>query len=324
MPEKAPDAAESDGFEFEDSSQHTIENLDRLDVVAHQEASTPRDSLLLTLELLSHGHPETPRWIARVREHPHRDAAEFADAMQDCFDQLRARFRIEDVSRDELVWAYRKDGHMLFESEKKSRKLLVAFMTIYNNFFISNLNFHAMLKGLGCHLLLLKESTLAHYQRGVPGFAPDYPSIADQIQAMADKLGADQIYLTGFSSGGYPALHMSLKLPCRGYLGFSHATDMSLDSPLQRPLFVTEEVYARLDQRWLLDLRIDLERADPAVPRMLLYGDRATRDTAHARHLAGLNTIRATPLAGVGHNTIQNLLYRRRLIPAFKQLLGDL
>jgi hypothetical protein len=322
MRKRSPDFTRDDSFDFENFCQHTIQNFDRLEGLAKRQPETPRDALLLGQELLSHGHPDTPRWIALLRKYPHRDVAQFADVMEQCFVRMRAQLHVEDVSRNQLVRAYRKEGYLLFEGAPQSRKLLVVFTTIYNNFFISNLNLHAMLKDLGCHLLLLKEATRANYQLGVPNFAADFPAIADQIQAMASKLGADQIYLSGFSSGGYPALHTSLNLPCQGYLGFSHVTDLSPGSPLGRPLYLTD-VYARLDPRWLLDLRPSLEKADPAVPRVLVYGDRAIRDIAHARHVAGLKTIRPLRLPGGGHNTILYLLRRGRLTTAFRRLLAD-
>ena len=258
-----------------------------------------------------------------LRQNPHRDVVKHAVLLEKCFEQMRARLHVEKLDRKQVVRAYRKDGYLLFESAQKSRKLLVVFATIFNNFYISHLNLHAMLRTLGCHLLFLKETTLANYQRGVAGFAADLPDIAVQIQAMARKLGADQIYVSGYSSGGYAALQTSLSLPCRGYLGFSHVTDMSLVSHLPRPAHFSDEVFAQLDPRWLLDLRITLETADPAISRVLVYGDRAWKDSAHAKHLAGLKTIRLVPLAGASHDVIQFLLARGRLTEAFRRLVAD-
>jgi len=283
----------------------------------------PRQALLLAEELVSHGHPEALRLTALLLQNPHRDVVERGISLEKCFHHMRAQLHVEDVDRKQIVRAYRKDGYLLFESPQKSRKLLVIFTTIYNNYFISHLNLQAMLKGLGCHLLLLKETTLANYQRGVVSFARDLPDLPVQIQATARKLGADQIYLSGFSSGGYAALQTSLLLPCHGYLGFSHPTDLRPDSPLPRPWYLTDEVYARLDPRWLPDLRVPLADADPAVPRVLCYGDRAPRDVANAGHLAGLGTIRLVPLAGAGHNTIRYLLAKGRLTAAFRRLVAD-
>jgi hypothetical protein len=323
MPKPSRDSTKGDGFSFENPVQHTIESFDRLTAQARQQAIPSRDVLMLAEELLSHGHPDTPRMTALLRQNPHRDIVAHADLLDRCFGQLRAHLHIEDVGRNQIVRAYRKDGYLLHESAGKSRKLLVVFTTIYNNFYISHLNLHAMLKDLGCHLLLLKESTLANFQRGVPSFADDMPGIADQIRATARKLGADQIYLSGFSSSGYAALLTSLRLACHGYLGFSHSTDLSPGSPLGRPSYFSDEIYARLDPRWLLDLRPELEKADPAIPRVLVYGDRTKRDGFHAAHLAGLNTIRLLRLRGATHNSIQYLLGRGRLTAAFRRLVAD-
>jgi hypothetical protein len=282
-----------------------------------------RQALSLAEELLSHGHPDTPRLTALLRQNPHRDVVRHGVLLEKCFEQLRARLHIEDVDRRQIVRAYRKDGYLLFESPQKSRKLLVIFTTIFNNFYISHLALRGLLEELGCHLLFLKETTLANFQRGVASFAVDLPDIAVQIQAMARRLGADQIYLSGYSSGGYAALQTSLRLPCQGYLGFSHATDLSPGSRLPYLAHYDEEVFAQLDPRWLVDLRLGLEDADPAIPRVLVYGDRGWKDVAHSRHLAGLQTIRLVRLAGANHDTIKYLLARGRLTEAFRRLVAD-
>ncbi len=197
-PKPPRDFARDDVFDFENLVQHTIETFDRLTGLARKEPMDPRMAVFLAEELLSHGHPDTLRLTALLKQHPHRDAVAFAHRIERCFGHLRAQLRIEDVSRNQIVRAYRKDGYLLYESAVKSRKLLVVFTTIYNNFFISHLNLHAMLKDIGCHLLLLKETTLAQYQRGVVSFAKDLPDIADQIRATARKLGADEILLQRF------------------------------------------------------------------------------------------------------------------------------
>jgi hypothetical protein len=310
-------------FQFEHEHQHRLEGFDRLAAQARQTGMTQRDVLMLAEEMLSHGHPDTLRVTARLKESPHRDAVAHGVMLEKCFDQLRRRLHVEDVDRKQIVRAYRKDGYLLFESAQKSRKLLVIFTTIFNNFYISHLNLHGVLKDLGCHLLVLKETTLANFQRGVASFASDFPGIADQIRATARQLGADRIYISGFSSSGYAALLTSLTLPCHGYLGLSQNTDLSPGSSLPRPWFLTDEVYAQLDPRWLLDLRPRLEDADPAVPRVLCYGSRTTKDIKHALNLAGLPTVRLVRLRGSTHNTIQHLLARDRLTAAFSSLVAD-
>jgi hypothetical protein len=310
-------------FHFEHPQQHTLDGFDRLAAQARQDGLKQREALLLAEEMLSHGHPDMLRMTARLKENPHRDVVAQGVMLEKCFAALRRRLHVEDVDRKQIVRAYRKDGYLLFESAQKSRKLLVAFTTIFNNFYISHLNLHALLKDLGCHILLLKEGTLANFQRGVASFASDFPGIAEQIRATARQLGAEQIYVTGFSSSGYAALLTALALPCSGYLGFSQNTDLSPGSPLPRPWYLTDEVYAQLDPRWLLDLRVLLQDADPAVPRVLCYGSRTMKDARHALHVDGLPTVRLFRLLGSTHNTIQYLLARERLSEAFRLLVAD-
>ena len=323
MAKTLPRFGKTPSLQFEHPQQHTLEGFDRLAAQAKQDHIPPRVALVLAEELLSHGHPDTPRATALLRQNPHRDAVALGVRLERCFDELRRQLHVENVDRKQVVRAYRRDGYLLFESRQKSRKLLVIFTTIFNNFYISHLNLHGMLKSLGCHLLILKETTLASYQRGVSGFASDIPGIAENIRATARRLGAEQIYVSGFSSGGYAALQTSLLLPCAGYLGFSQTTDLSPGSPLVRPWYVPDEVYAQLDPRWLVDLRVVLQDADPSVPRVLCYGDRTKKDAEHAQHLAGLDTIRLVRLRNATHNSIQYLLAKGRLTAAFSSLVGD-
>ena len=310
-------------LDFEHPYQHTLEAFDRLSTQARQDKIAPRDALKLAGEMLSHGHPDMLRVTAQLKENPHRDIVAVGVLLEKIFEQLRRRIHIEGLNRKQLARAYRKDGYLLFESPQKSGKLLVVFTTIFNNFYISHLNLYGVLKDLGCHLLLLKETTLANYQRGVASFASDFPGIADQICAAARRLGADQIYLSGFSSSGYAALLTSLALPCQGYLGFSQNTDLSPHSNLSRPWFLTDEVYSQLDPRWLIDLRPRLADADPRIPRILCYGSRSIMDTEHALNLAGLASVRLVRLHRSAHNTIQFLLAKGRLTAAFSALVAD-
>ncbi len=174
-------------FDFEHPQQHTLDGFDRLAAKARQEVMTARDVLMLADEMLSHGHPDTLRVTARLKENPHRDVVAEGVLLEKCFGELRRQFHVEEIDRKQIVRAYRKDG--------------------------------------------------------------------------------------------YAALLTSLQLPCQGYLGFSQTTDLSPDSPLPRPWFLTDEVYAQLDPRWLLDLRVRLQDADPAVPHVLCYGSRTAKDT---------------------------------------------
>jgi hypothetical protein len=323
MPKPSPVLANARLFHFEHAQQHTLDGYDWLAGQARQQPMSSGAVLMLAEEMLSHGHPDTLRLTALLKQNPHRDAVAQGEMLENCFHQLRQHLHVENVDRKQIVRAYRKDGYLLFESAQKSRKLLVIFTTIFNNFYISHLNLHALLKELGCHILFLKEATLANYQRGVASFASDFPDIAKQIGATARRLGAEQIYVSGFSSSGYAALLTSLQLRCDGYLGFSQNTDLSPASALARPWYLTDEVYAQLDPRWMLDLRIRLQDADPAVPRLLYFGEKTMKDMLHAQHLEGLPTVRLVALAGSTHNVIRFLLARGVLTAAFKRLVAD-
>ena len=310
-------------MEFDHLIQHSIESLQSIERVAKRETLAAREARYLAEEMVAHGHRDAMRPIRQLQEHPGRQFREYADVLENCFRHLREHFRLEDVDRNRLVRAYRKSGFLLFEGDRNCGKLLVIFTTMFNNFYISHLALQAMLKDLGCHILLLKDTSVANFLRGVADFAPDPAGIADKIQAVARQLGAEKIYVSGFSSGGYAALWTSMRIPCHGYLGFSHATDLSLASTLPLYWFFTEEVRAQIDPRWLEDLRVPLRDADPEVPRVLYYGANWEKDVLHAEHLAGLPAIRLERLENVGHNAVQHLLGEGRLKEQFRQLVKD-
>ncbi len=322
MSQPLPRPGTNKSLELDHPVQHTMESLDKIATMAKLDELSPRQGVFLAEEMVAHGHSGPMRLISQLLQHPSRDFRDYAVVLEKCFENVRKHYRLEDVDRTRIVRAYRKSGYLLFEAPG-SHKLLVIFATIFNNYYVSHLALHALLKDIGCHLLILKDSTHANFQRGVADFAVDPASIADKIQAIARQLGAEKIYLSGFSSSGYPALMTSLMFPCDGFLGFSHATDLSPTSSLPHYWFFSEAVRAQLDPRWLVDLRISLQDADPDVPRVICYGGNWAKDVAHAEHLAGLSTIRLERLDAVGHNTVQHLLAHGRLTETFAQLVAD-
>ena len=97
-------------FHFEHDQQHTLDGFDRLAAQARQEGQRQRDALILAEEMLSHGHPDTLRFTAKLKENPHRDAVAHGMMLEKCFGELRRRLHVETIDRKQIVRAYRKDG----------------------------------------------------------------------------------------------------------------------------------------------------------------------------------------------------------------------
>ena len=259
---------------FDHVQQHSFAGLTRIEEMARQPDIAIRQALFVAEELVVHAHPGAMRPVTILREKSrHRDILAHAGTLHDTFGQIRRHFRLETARRDHLEHFYRLNGFVHVKNPAPNDTLLVVFTTMFNNFYVSNAAFSAMLSGVPCDILLLKDASLLNYHSGVAGFAPDFPGIAPAIERFAHQHGKSRIVLTGYSSGGYAALLTSLLMPCHGFLGFSHQVDLAAGSVLPSPRLFSEEVRAHVGNAWLLDCRTLLERADQTVPRTLIYGE---------------------------------------------------
>lgn len=310
-------------MKFDDIHQHSIENLQQIEEMARAPGMSLRQALFVAEELVAHGHPAAAKPIALLQEMSrHRDVIAHAKILQKTYAEIRGNFHFEKLSQEVIEFFYRKNGLIHLKSKNENDGLLVIFTTMFNNMYLSNASLLSLFSKLPCDILLLKDTTMLNYHHGVDGFADGLPGLAKSIQHFARQHGKDHIYFTGYSSGGYAALLTSLLMPCHGYLGFSHQTDLSENSLLPPPKRFGPEIRKQVDPAWLLDCRTLLEKADPAVPRSLVYGQRSDRDVVHAQHLQGLETIRLICLPGATHNTIKPLLAAGEFMPMFRRLVA--
>lgn len=309
-------------MQFEHTRQHSLANLRMIEQDALREKVPLREAIALSNMLVAHAHPYAMRPIALLRDKaPHGDVRAFAREMEQHFDKLRKLVRFEQFDTMQVETFYALEGPIFMRKSRGSDRLLVVFTTMFNNFFYSNAVLAALLSRLDCHLLFLRDTSKFHYLRGAAGIADRFPAIGQYIVNVARSEGAGKVYLTGFSSGGYAALLTSLRIPCDGFLGFSHETDLSPEATLKPPQFFTPDVAEQVEPDWQVDLRLLLKQADPGVPRMLYFGETSGQDSDHARHLEGLATIRLCGLGGTGHNTPGELFARNALLPAFAALI---
>ena len=270
-----------------------------------------------------HGHLKAQPLLDALKKVSHHDVAAHVARLQTCHNIVLQRFNLRAVKDQFRTLAYRENGYMIVKNQKPARKLLVVFSTMFNNFFLSNLVLCRLLSDLDCHILYLKDATLFNYHHGVESFAHDLPGIAEGIRIIADKMDTDHIYFSGFSSSGYAALLTSLLMPSAGYLGFSHETDLSPGAQFPPNKYFTPEVRAKVNPRWLINLRAMLEVADPTTPRWLYYGEKSQSDVGHARGLEGLPGIKLVCLPDIGHNTVAELLAKGELVGLFSRLIAD-
>jgi hypothetical protein len=298
--------------------QHTLANLEasrrRL-----LHADLPNKALFhLVLELASHGHPDTTVALDRLKNQPdgfrHYTSLRMAEQAHL---QVRKFFRFEEIDDQALDAFYQQHGHLYLRHKVRPNYLIVMFTTMYNNLFYSNAIMASLLSRVGCSLLILRDATYLQYLAGAKGTADTYFDLLAKIREIADENGVEKLFLTAASTGTFPALLASLRMPCDGYLGFSQMID---SRPEAHPDYADA---ARLvDPRLLLNLTSLVAEADPAVPRAIYYGQSHAEDSAYAAQVAGLPAIKAIGLPRTGHNTVQPLMAHGRLHDAFSVLLS--
>lgn len=309
---------------FEHPKQHAPDSIARLELLLSQPHITLSEMLHLTQELVAHGHSAASIAIEALRANTkHDDILTFCDRQERTWRELRRIYRLEEQSAEFLAYCYSHNGFIDLRAPSHSRRLLVVFTTLFNNFAISTPALVSLLHNTGANLLILKDSTIYNYFRGVSGLADDFYGLAVAIEQHAARIGADRVYYSGFSSGGYAALLTSLLGRSHGYLGFSHITDLSENSPLPPSRHMAPQLRGKLNQRWFCDLRPMLAKANPTVHRRLIYGAKSRFDTVHAEHLVGLNSVTLIRLPNATHNTVQYLLENGKLLELFTQLVAD-
>ena len=308
---------------FDHPFQHGPESIAQLEAQLQTPDLKPNQVLALATELVGHGHKDAEQALDAMKATFTSPAAlAYGEELKNVWTTIRKYYRQEDMDLALQQKLYQRNGHILAKCAGNERVLIVIFTTMYNNFWMSNAALIHMLGSIAGHILILKDSTRCNYFRGVEGFADGFPQIAAGILSAARQLGADKIYVSGFSSGGYAAMLTSLLLPsCSGYLGFSHMVDKSANSHLPQSIHQSEDLKASFDQTWCRDLKDLLKDADWRIPRTLVYGGISEADTAHARHLDGLNTIRTVCVPDAEHNTVLKLLASDEIYHAFKSLV---
>src|SRR4029079_11507048 len=114
--------------------------------------------------------------------------------------------------------------------------------------------------------------TYFNYLNGVPGLGSNIFEVSDSIGNIIRENEISKTCITGFSSGGYASLFSSYLMPCKKYLGFSIASDLSSGSKIFPGKFFTPEVRRLIDKKSLLNLRDLAADAADGMDRTLIFG----------------------------------------------------
>ena len=283
-----------------------------------------REALWTATHLAFNGMPSARSVIRSLQaKTDHADASKFFDKLLNVCDYADRLESFHAIRRDPILFRklYDLHGSLFIKGSTAGQKLVVVFTTMFNNFGISNAILLAILKKFGVSVLLLRDCTRSNYLGGASGFGGDLDELSSKIAAVARQQSIEQIYLMGYSSGGYASFHASMHIACAGHLAFSSPVDFSPDTKLPTDWFIKKELRTKFDPRYLLDLAQVL----PNVParRRLVVGSSSTRDIAHARHVASVAGLEVIEIADSTHDTPQALLARGEFEDHIEWLLGD-
>ena len=283
----------------------------------------PSMALFAATHIVMHGFDHAEEIIQRLRSNlNHPDAAVYLDELYRHLDFIKALTFWPHVKNDQALVSklYETDGFFFAKGSSYPHKLLVVFTTMFNNFRISNALLYAMIKELGVSTLILKDCTYFNFLNGVSGLGTDIYSITRAISSLTREHHISEIFVTGFSSGGYASLYASFLLPCAGYLGLSVPTDMSRESTLFPGKYFKDEVRNKIDEKYLINLRVLAESTNDRVSREIVFGEKSAGDAAHASNMAGLPNLKITKLSS-GHQTVGALIEDHAFLDCFRKLL---
>jgi hypothetical protein len=283
----------------------------------------PPTAMFVATQVVMHGSDNAEEIIHRLRDSlSHPDALDYVSKLCKQLEFIKSLKFWPHVKNDCALMSklYETEGFFFSKGSTFSQKLLVVFTTMFNNFRISNALLYAMIKELDVSVLILKDCTFFNFLNGVSGLGTDIYSIAKAISSLAREQHISEIFVTGFSSGGYASLYASFLLPCAGYLGLSVLTDLSRESNLFPGKYFKDEARSKIDEKYLINLRVLAESKNDRVQRQIVFGEKSVVDAAHASNMAGLPDLKITELNS-GHQTVGALIEDRAFLECFQSLL---
>jgi hypothetical protein len=308
------------------TDRHSFEQIASVDMLLARNRLSVNEALFAATQLVVHGSEAASKIISNVRNQvSHPDVQQYLDRLSKQEKFIRgipglSEIRENKVLRSEL---YQLDNVVFRAGEQHREKLLVVFTTMFNNFYVSNLVLYALLRNFGVSVLFLKDSSLFNYLKGVVGFGSDIMQVSQNVLSLARREGISEIYLTGFSSGGYASLYSSCLLPCSAYLGFSVVSDLSGKSAIYPGKFFTDDVRAQVDPKWLINLRHVLLASGNFPRRDIFFGNDHNKDAEQARNLEGIRETKIIGLRDCGHQTIAALMESNSLTNTFQSLFFE-
>lgn len=310
----------SDSLRMPDEAYiHSQAQLARLKQLVKSAELSPAECMFVTGQLVNHGFSSAAIMLDRAK-------AQISNvAMRDYLARLEARHRgiagigtLPDILGNAKLMAslYATEGHA-FVRTPESRDLMVVFATLFNNFGVSTPVFVALLQQCGYSVLLLRDPTRQRFLNGSLGCAGDIRSLAEWIADFRRRENFERLFLTGYSSGGYPSLFATTMIRTEGYLGFSVETDFTSGGPPIRTASKPESLAGIVRPEFLCSLRERIMACSMDIPRNIYYGQINPVDASQAKLLRGLPGCTIEMVEDTGHELIFTLLEQGRLADIF-------
>jgi len=190
------------------------------------------DAMFLATQLVHHGFHEAEAVLATlIREVPQPSAKRYFTQLRQRHAAIQSLPGLKKVFADapRMVALYDAGkGAEFFPGTFAAETAVVVFTTVNNNFGFSNAVLDAVLEQHGVSRLYLRDPTRFAYFRGVEGLCSSLLGLPDAVARMLEARGVRNIVVTGFSSGGLPALYTAAVLQASACLAFSACTDISV------------------------------------------------------------------------------------------------
>ena len=310
----------------QDREQHSLEQLALVRQLLAATGLSLRDSMFLAAQLVHHGFHEAEAVLGTLlREVPHASARNYFASLQARHAVIQSLPALKSVLRDQPRMLALYDpamGSYFIPGSSRADTAVVVYTTANNNFGVSNAVFDDQLEDFGVARLYLKDPTRFLYFRGVVGLSDSLVSLPAAIARLLAAKGIRHTIVTGFSSGGLPALYTAAVLDASACLAFSAYTDFSRASALPQPRMF-RNISREIDSSQRVNTA-DVIARSKALPGSirLYYGLDHPIDRAHAQRLSELPQVRLFGIEDCGHYAATALLDDGALAPAFAEAVA--
>jgi hypothetical protein len=310
---------------FESLEQHSSQQIRHIRELIKKHHELPRQTQAwLAVQLVQHGWPQARQSIQNFQnQFQSQEVKAFLNKL------IAQTYVVEEIPNwselrgDSKVMKsfYDLNGYVYLPGKEHKQKLVILFSTMYNNFYLSNAIISLLLKSWGVSVLLVKDATRFQYLNGIKGLGSDLFKVGQNLSKFIDQKNFTEVYILGFSSGGYGSLFLSTQIHCDAYLGFSVHTHLANRDEFPLGKYLTPEVLRQVSPDSLLNLRELIDQETRVPLRTLVYGAASAGDRVQADNLKACRGVEIISLPDCGHVTVAEMIEQRTFIPLLKKLI---